>query len=128
MEVIVSARHFDLDESIKSYVFDKMSKLGEEYAKLTTARVVLSLERNWQVAEGHVTGKHLDMEAQASTTDMYASVDEMFDKLERQLRRHLEKMQGHRKRASIGEILAETSDDDVDDSEAYEEFTEVTAV
>lgn len=124
MEVIVSARHFDVDESIKEYVFEKMNKLSEEYAKLTTSRVVLSLERNWQVAEGHVTGKHLDIEARSSTTDMYASIDEMFDKLERQLRRHLSKMREHRKRSSLSEVLVEGAEEDLGDAE---EFTEVTA-
>lgn len=125
MEVIVSARHFDVDESVKGYVFEKMNKLSEEYAKLTTARVVLSLERNWQVAEGHVTGKHLDMEASASTTDMYSSIDEMFDKLERQLRRHLEKMREHRHVPSLGEVLVEDTEDDLDDAEEIEEVATV---
>ena len=70
MEVILSARHFDVSEELKEYVGMKVGRLGEEYGKLTTARVVLSLERNWQVAEGHVNGKHLDLEARASTNDM----------------------------------------------------------
>ncbi|MDT8390223.1 MAG: ribosome-associated translation inhibitor RaiA [Lentisphaeria bacterium] len=125
MEVIVSARHFDVDESIKEYVTEKMSKLSEEYAKLTTARVVLSLERNWQVAEGHVTGKQLDMEARASTTDMYSSIDEISDKLERQLRRHLGKMREHRHQVSLSEALVEETAGDVGDAEEFEEVAAV---
>ncbi len=104
MEVIISARHFEVSEELRGYIEEKMARLGEEYGKLTTVRVVLSLERNWQVAEGHVAGKHLDLEATASTDDMYASVDELFGKLEKQLRKYLEKMQDHRKVKPLCEL------------------------
>ena len=119
MEVITSARHFDVSEDLKDYVGDKMGKLGQEYRKLTTARVVLSMERNWQVAEAHVTGKHLELEAHASTGDMYASVDEMFEKLEKQLRKHLEKLQAHRKTLPMSEAMS------VEEADVGEEYDEV---
>lgn len=126
MEIILSARHFDVSDELKEYVGDKVGRLGEEYSKLTTARVVLSLERNWQVAEAHVNGKHLDLEAKASTNDMYASVDEMFDKLEKQLRRHLERLQEHRDITTISEVIlpvdAGAFDEDAADEEMEEEL------
>lgn len=120
MEIITSARHFDVSDELREYVEHKVNKLGEEYGKLTTARIVLSMERNWQVAEGHVTGKHLTVEGRASTSDMYASVDEMFDKLERQVRKHLEKMQEHRKALPMSVAMSspaaeETMDEELDE-------------
>ena len=96
MEVIVSARHFEVGDDLRSYAETKVTELALEHPKLTTARVVLEVQRNWHLAEVHVNGKHLDMVATAQTESMYASIDAATEKLEKQLRKHLEKIQDHR--------------------------------
>jgi len=96
MEVIISGRHLDIDDTLREYIQEKLARLGDEYPKLTTARVVLEFERSWRVVEAHVHGKHLNLDATAKTRDFVASVDGVFDKLERQLRKHLERIQEHR--------------------------------
>jgi len=96
MEVIISGRHIEVDEGIKAYATDKMQKLATEYPKLTTARVVLELERNWRLVEAHVNGKHLNLNAKAKSTDFHISIDPAADKLEKQLRKYLERIQEHR--------------------------------
>lgn len=105
MEIIISGRHMDVTDELKAYIQERMQKLGNEYGKLVNARIVLEMERAWHIAEGHVTGKHLDLEATARTTDMYASVDEMVDKLEKQLRRYLEKVKEHRAEQQTAEAI-----------------------
>ncbi|MDX9982326.1 MAG: ribosome-associated translation inhibitor RaiA [Lentisphaeria bacterium] len=107
MEVIVSARHFELGDELRTYAEAKVTELAQEHPKLTTARVVLELQRNWQMAEIHLNGKHLDLIASAKTDDMYASIDATAEKLERQLRKHLDKIQEHRAKESIRTAEAE---------------------
>lgn len=96
MDVIISSRHFEIDEALRQYTEQKINKLAADYPKLTTARVVMSLERNWQIVEAHVNGKHLTLNAKSQSNEMSVSVDTVFDKLEKQLRRYLEKVQEHR--------------------------------
>ena len=106
MEIIVSGRHFEVSDDLKKYAEDRLRKLGEEYPKVTTARLVFHMERSWHIAEAHVTGKHIELEAKAQTQDMYTSTDEAFAKIEKQLRKHLERMHEHKGAAHLGEALA----------------------
>jgi putative sigma-54 modulation protein len=121
MEVIVSGRHFEVSEELRAYAEEKIGKLAREYAKLTSARVVMETERNWQIVEAHVNGKHLSLNAKASTEAMEVSVDAVFEKLERQLRKYLEKVQDHRIRNSAAfEQQPEEAEEEI-----VEEFEEV---
>jgi len=96
MEIIISGRHLEIDDLIREHTERKVSRLAEDYPKLTTARVVLDVERNWRLAEIIVTGKNINLEAKAKSSDMFVSVDEAVEKLEKQLRRYLEKIHDHR--------------------------------
>ena len=96
MEIIVSARHFEVGDDLRKHAETKVMELAGEHTKLTTARVVLDVQRNWHEAEIHLNGKHLDLVATARTNDMYASLDGAVEKLGKQLRRHIEKVQDHR--------------------------------
>ena len=116
MELIISGRHFEVGEDLREYTEIKMAKLEDEHPKLTTARVVMITERNWQVVEIHLNGKHLTLNAKAQSSDMMVSVDAAVDKLERQLRRHLERVQDHRIRRD--DERADAADDS--DAEALD--------
>ena len=128
MEIIISARHFEVTDELRQHVQRRVGKLAEEWNKLTTARVVLSLVRNWQLAEVHVNGKQLDLEGQAQTDDMYTSVDEAADKVEKQLRRHLEKLQQHRREMHLSEALKEEPPEEEDVDEELEDDMELEPV
>ena len=105
MEIIISGRHFDITDERKVHTEAQVARLADEYSKLTIARVVMEMERSWQVAEIHLTGKNMDIEAKAQTRDMYQSVDEAVDKAEKQLRKQLEKIQQHREEQIMAETL-----------------------
>ena len=95
MEIIVSGRHVDVDLVLKEYVEKKLGKLEQEYPKLTMARLVLEVERSWYIAEGHASGKNVTLDAKARTRDPRTAIDQVADKLERQLRKYLERIQSH---------------------------------
>ncbi len=103
MEIILSGRHMELTEELRTYAEDKFAILAEEYHKLTMLRLVFEMERSWHLAEVHLTGKHIDFEAKAKTRDMYTSIDEVFDKLHKQLRKHLEKIHTYRESQQLAE-------------------------
>ena len=96
MEIIISARHLTVTDSIKAYAEEKLQKVAANVPKLTSARIVLDQEKAWQLAEITLHGKHLNLVATARTEHMHASIDEAIGKLEKQLHKFLEKIHDHR--------------------------------
>lgn len=97
MQITISGHHVDITDAIKDYVHNKLSKLTHHFDQITATDVTLTVENKLvQKAEAtvHVSGK--DLHADASSEDMYAAIDKLSDKLDRQLVKHKEKVRSHR--------------------------------
>ena len=92
MQLSITGHHLDLTESLNAYIEQKFDKLERHYDHITQVHVVLTVEKINHLAEAtaHVTGGELFANA-SSTGDMYAAIDALVDKLDRQLIRHKEK-------------------------------------
>lgn len=123
MEIIISGRGVNVTDELRDYTTAKLEKLVDEYPKLTTARIVMETERNWHLVEARVNGKGVELDAAARTDDMYASLDDVADKLETQLKRFRGKVSGHRRSQKLAE--AAKTQGPVEDSDA-DEHDEVT--
>jgi len=95
METSISGRHLTVTDEMRQHVEQRFARLTTDCPSLTSANVVIESERGFHVAEGHVHGKHLNLDATARTNDVYASIDQAIDKLEKQLRRHLDRTKNH---------------------------------
>ena len=97
MQINLSGHHVEISDPLRDYVTSKLSKLVRRFDHVTNAHVVLTVERQAQKAEAwiHVSGGRLF--ADASEEDMYAAIDALADKLDRQIRRHKEKLTDHRR-------------------------------
>ena len=104
MNVVITGRHFDVTEGIKSHINDKIAKLDKFYHKILEAHVILSVEKFRHVAEITAIGKHIKVTATETTSDMYASIDMAISSLEKQLRKLHDKVKEHRVRGSAGRI------------------------
>lgn len=95
MEILLSGKHYEVTDEIKNAAEHSMRKLVEGYQtqKISSVRFVFSVERNWQIAEVLLNAKNLTLHAKARTTDMRASLGNAIDKLDKQLRRYLERIQ-----------------------------------
>lgn len=96
MQITISGHHVDLTDSIKDYVHNKLSRLDKHHGQITSTNVILSVEKLRQKAEAsiHVSGK--DFFANSESEDLYAAIDSLTDKLDRQLLKHKEKISSHR--------------------------------
>lgn len=96
MQLTISGHHLDLTDALKDYVDNKLERLTNHHDKITLTEVTLSVEKLEQKAEArvHVSGK--DLFADATDQDMYAAIDQLTDKLDRQLIKHKEKLRSHR--------------------------------
>jgi len=97
MQVAVTFRHMETDEGIKAYVRDKVQKLQKyiEYPK--EVHVVLAVEKFRHIAEITIVGDGGAFNSQGRDNDLYAAIDQMVDKMERQIRERRGKIR--RKRA-----------------------------
>lgn len=95
MQLAISGHHLDITSAINNYVESKFEKLDRHNSSITKAHVILSVEKLEQKAEAdiHVTGGNIH--AEVVDTDLYAAIDKMVQKLDRQLIKHKEKHRNH---------------------------------
>ncbi len=87
MELIISGKHFEIDAELRQIAETSAAKLEESYAKLSSLRLVLSKERNWQIADAVLNGKNISLVAKAKSSDIRVSITNVLEKLDKQLRR-----------------------------------------
>ncbi len=97
MQINLSGHHVDISPALRDYVTARLGKLERHFDHVTNAHVVLTVEKLAQKAEAsiHVSGGRLF--ADAIDDDMYAAIDALADKLDRQIKRHKEKLTNHRR-------------------------------
>lgn len=96
MQLTISGHHVDVTPALKDYVTNKIDRLERHHDKITTTEVTLSVNKLVQKAEARVHVSGADLFADSIADDMYAAIDTLTDKLDRQLIRHKEKKKAHR--------------------------------
>lgn len=106
MNITTTARHYQLTPALKEYAESKVKQLKKYFDNIVTAHIIFELEKYRQAVELtiHVNGK--DFNGREVSEDMYASVDRVVEKLERQIRRYKGK-RFNKKAAKLGEIGAD---------------------
>tara|TARA_B110000305_G_scaffold66317_1_gene74184 strand:- start:533 stop:820 length:288 start_codon:yes stop_codon:yes gene_type:complete len=95
MQMTISGHHLDVTDPIREYVTNKLSKLERHYEQITSTTVLLTVEKLRQKAEATVHVSGAELFATAEHEDMYAAIDALADKLDRQIIKHKEKRRGH---------------------------------
>ncbi len=95
MNLNITGHHIEVTPAIHDYVIGKLDRVIRHFDSVTSVHVILSVEKLQQKAEItlHVKGK--DIFADAVNADLYASIDALVDKLDRQVVKHKEKVSDH---------------------------------
>ena len=95
MQINLTGNHVDVTPALRDYVQAKFDRIERHFDHVTDIHVILSVEKQRNKAEAtvHVTGASLY--ADAEHEDMYAALDLMADKLDRQVKKHKEKLTDH---------------------------------
>lgn len=91
MQINISGHHVDLTEPLKDYINEKLDKLNRHLDKITSINVTLNIENKEHLAEATVRFSGGEIFAEAGASDMYAAIDSLSDKLDRQILKHKEK-------------------------------------
>lgn len=95
MQINLTGHHVEITTSLRDYVNNKFAKLERHFDQINNVYVVLTVEKLNQVAEStlHLNGS--EVHAKAENTDMYASIDSLIDKLDRQVLKYKSKINQH---------------------------------
>lgn len=95
MQLTISGHHLDVTDSLREYVTTKLSRLERHHDRITNTHVILSVEKLQQKAEATIHISGADLFANSESEDLYAAIDQLTDKLDRQLIKHKEKHRNH---------------------------------
>jgi putative sigma-54 modulation protein len=100
MNLTISGHHLEVTPALRTYVTTKLDRITRHFDQVVDIKVLLSIEKQKekdrrQRAECNIHVKGSDLFAESSHEDLYAAVDELMDKLDRQVVKHKDKVQTH---------------------------------
>lgn len=95
MQINLTGHHIDITDSMRNYVNEKMARLERHFDKVSNTHVILTVEKLQHKAEATVHMRGNDIFADSIDDDMYAAIDALVDKLDRQVKKHKEKITNH---------------------------------
>ena len=105
--VHVTYRHMEATDALRQYAEKKFSHLGRILKRPAEAHLILEVDKYRQCGEVTFKSGKIAATAMEETTDLYAVIDLLTDKVGRQLKKHVEKVKGKKMRApSAPEVLA----------------------
>ena len=105
MNLTISGHHLEVTPSLRSYVMAKLERILRHFDQVVDVKVLLTVhnqkeKEKRQRAECNIHVKGRDLFAESSNADLYAAVDELADKLDRQVLRYKDKAQEHHHEAA----------------------------
>lgn len=101
MQINVSGHHIDVTPAIRSYVETKLDRLERHFDRITNINVILTVEKQRQKAESTVRISGGELFADSESDDLYAAIDMLVDKLDRQLIKKKEKIKDRKQRSAL---------------------------
>lgn len=100
MNLTISGHHLEVTPALRTYVTNKLDRIARHFDQVVDVKVLLTLENQKekerrQKAECNIHIKGIDLFAESAHADLYAAVDELVDKLDRQVVRHKDRLQTH---------------------------------
>jgi len=100
MNLSISGHHLEVTPALREYVLTKLERVTRHFDQVVDITVLLSVEKNKekerrQKAEVTVHVKGKDIFVEHANEDLYAAIDQLMDKLDRQVCRHKDKLQDH---------------------------------
>lgn len=97
MNIIVNGRHLEITPALRSYAEEKIGRFEKYISNITEAVVTLGVEKYRHKAEVLLKVSGVMIQAESVTGEVYSAIDEVVDKLEKQVLKHKEKIHSYRK-------------------------------
>jgi len=96
MNLHLSGHHVDVSPAMREYVTTKLSRITRDFDHVIDVNVIVSVDKLKQKIEANVHLRGKDIFVESHDGDMYAAIDSLVDKLDRQIIKHKEKHYEHR--------------------------------
>lgn len=133
MNITITGRHMEMTDALKTYVEGGLGKITAHFDKVIDADVVLGVEKHRHIAEVNLHANGIRIHSKESSSDMYASVDSVMEKLDRQVRKYRDRINRHKPRTAkeasdYHHLIIETMPDNGEASETDEHTVGHTVV
>ncbi len=98
MHLDVTGHHVAITDSLREFVTSKLERIERHFDQVIDMHCILTVEKQRQKAEATVSVNGAKMYADATNEDMYAAIDALVDKLDRQVKKYKEKLGDHHAR------------------------------
>jgi len=107
MNLQISGHHLEITPALHDYVTSKLERVTRHFDNVIDVNVILSVEKLKQKAEVtvHLSGK--DIFVESIDEDLYAAIDSLADKLDRQIQKYKQKLQDHHRGEKMNHAEAE---------------------
>lgn len=95
MQIDITGHHVDVTDPLREYVYTKMERVVRHFDNLIDVHCILTVEKLRHKAEATMRVAGGTLHAEAVEEDMYAAIDGLVDRLDRQVRRHKDKLTDH---------------------------------
>ena len=95
MQINLTGHHLDITESLRNYVLEKFERIERHFDHINNVHVILQVDKVRQIAEAKMNVNGGEIFANSESEDMYASIDTLIDKLDRQVIKFKEKTFDH---------------------------------
>ncbi len=99
MQLTISGQQVEITNPLRDYASEKIGRIEKHFDHVTTTNIVLHVEKNRHLAEATIHAAGATLHANAEGGDMYAAIDSLADKLDRQVIKHKEKTTDHHRQA-----------------------------
>jgi len=100
MQVNLTGHHVEITTALNDYLREKITRIERHFESVTSINCILTVEKLRHKAEAKVNVSGGTIFAEAVEGDMYAAIDGLIDKLDRQIVKHKEKLTDHHARDS----------------------------
>jgi putative sigma-54 modulation protein len=116
MKITVKGKNMEVTDALQRYAEKKVEKLGKYFENLKSAVVTQSTQRNWHIVEVSLDGDGILLRGEERSDNMYASIDQVVEKLESQIKRFKGKLMDRVHVEPPKELAAESGDEEAEDA------------
>lgn len=95
MNLSISGHHLEVTPALREYALNKLERVKRHFDQVIDVGIILSVDKLQQKAEINLHLRGKDIFVEAVDEDMYAAIDALIDKLDRQVIKHKDKLQSH---------------------------------
>ena len=101
MQINLTGHHVEITPALKDYLNNKLERIERHFDNVTDIHCILTVEKLQHKAEAKINVSGGSLFADSTEGDMYAAIDSLVDKLDRQIKKHKEKLTDHHARDSV---------------------------